>query len=86
MSEWERVFLQNLALPPHCQRRRARPPGSTAFRCVLKHLEGAALTQVRGHSAPWGRAQQCLLAEPSVSARRHSMAPPGFAVFVGQSP
>ncbi|KFZ63786.1 Nephrocystin-4, partial [Antrostomus carolinensis] len=45
MSEWERVFLQNLALPPHCQRRRARPPGSTAFRCVLKHLEGAALTQ-----------------------------------------
>ncbi|XP_075028274.1 nephrocystin-4 isoform X1 [Calonectris borealis] len=45
MSEWERVFLQNLALPPPCQRRRARPPGSTAFRCVLKHLEGAALAQ-----------------------------------------
>ncbi|NXW42416.1 NPHP4 protein, partial [Nyctiprogne leucopyga] len=45
MSEWERVFLQNPALPPHCQRRRARPPASTAFRCVLKHLEGAALTQ-----------------------------------------
>ncbi|XP_076212219.1 nephrocystin-4 isoform X2 [Aptenodytes patagonicus] len=45
MSEWERVFLQNLALPPHCQRRRTRPPGSTAFRCVLKYLEGAALTQ-----------------------------------------
>ncbi|KAM6236267.1 nephrocystin-4 [Spheniscus humboldti] len=45
MSEWERVFLQNLALPPHRQRRRTRPPGSTAFRCVLKHLEGAALTQ-----------------------------------------
>ncbi|KAM9270222.1 LOW QUALITY PROTEIN: nephrocystin-4 [Morus bassanus] len=45
MSEWERVFLQNLALPPHCQRRRIRPPGSTAFRCVLKYLEGAALAQ-----------------------------------------
>ncbi|XP_072740117.1 nephrocystin-4 isoform X6 [Ciconia boyciana] len=45
MSEWEGVFLQHLALPPHCQRRRARPPGSTAFRCVLKGLEGAALAQ-----------------------------------------
>ncbi|NXX62641.1 NPHP4 protein, partial [Scopus umbretta] len=45
MSEWERVFLQNITLPPHSQRRRARPPGSTAFRCVLKYLEGAALTQ-----------------------------------------
>ncbi|KAM9256435.1 nephrocystin-4 [Cariama cristata] len=45
MSEWERVFLQNLAIPPHCQRRRTRRPGSTAFRCVLKYLEGAALTQ-----------------------------------------
>ncbi|XP_074017681.1 nephrocystin-4 [Numenius arquata] len=45
MSEWEKVFAQNLAVPPHAQRRRTRPPGSTAFRCVLKHLEGAALTQ-----------------------------------------
>ncbi|XP_075577688.1 nephrocystin-4 [Pelecanus crispus] len=45
MGEWERAFLQNLALPPHCQRRRARPPGSTPFRCVLKYLEGAALAQ-----------------------------------------
>ncbi|XP_050765301.1 nephrocystin-4 [Gymnogyps californianus] len=45
MSEWERVFLQNLALPPHCRRRRTRRPGSTAFRCVLKYLEGAALAQ-----------------------------------------
>ncbi|XP_074416551.1 nephrocystin-4 isoform X2 [Larus michahellis] len=45
MGEWEKVFVQNLAVPPHGQRRRARPPGSTAFRCVLKHLEGAALAQ-----------------------------------------
>ncbi|XP_069638953.1 nephrocystin-4 isoform X2 [Haliaeetus albicilla] len=45
MSEWERVFLRNVVLPPHCQRRRTRRPGSTAFRCVLKYLEGAALTQ-----------------------------------------
>ncbi|XP_071654470.1 nephrocystin-4 isoform X1 [Patagioenas fasciata] len=45
MGEWERVFLQNLAVPPHGQRRRARLPRSAPFRCVLKHLEGAALTQ-----------------------------------------
>ncbi|XP_051493523.1 nephrocystin-4 isoform X2 [Apus apus] len=45
MSEWERVFPRGLALPPHGQRRRARPPGSTAFRCVLKALEGAVLAQ-----------------------------------------
>ncbi|NXN58937.1 NPHP4 protein, partial [Rynchops niger] len=45
MGEWEKVFVQNLAVPPHGRRRRARPPGSTAFRCVLKHLEGAALTE-----------------------------------------
>ncbi|XP_065506154.1 nephrocystin-4 isoform X1 [Caloenas nicobarica] len=45
MGEWERVFLQNLAVPPHGQRRRACLSRSTAFRCVLKHLEGAALTQ-----------------------------------------
>lgn len=54
MSEWERVFLQNLAIPPHGQRRRARLPRSAAFRCVLKHLEGAALTQVR-----WRRSRPC---------------------------
>ncbi|NXN12225.1 NPHP4 protein, partial [Indicator maculatus] len=45
MSEWQRVFEQNLTVPPHCQRRCARWPGSTAFCCVLKYLEGAALTQ-----------------------------------------
>uniref|UniRef100_A0A663DVK1 Nephrocystin 4 n=1 Tax=Aquila chrysaetos chrysaetos TaxID=223781 RepID=A0A663DVK1_AQUCH len=45
MSEWERSFQRNVVLPPHCQRRRTRRPGSTAFRCVLKYLEGAALTQ-----------------------------------------
>ncbi|KAM4758582.1 nephrocystin-4 isoform 2-T2 [Cyanocitta cristata] len=46
MGEWDRVFRQHLALPPHPQRRRARPPPrSTAFRCVLKYLHGAALSQ-----------------------------------------
>ncbi|XP_031987671.1 nephrocystin-4 [Corvus moneduloides] len=46
MGEWDRVFRQHLALPPHPQRGRARPPPrSTAFRCVLKYLHGAALSQ-----------------------------------------
>ncbi|XP_062363525.1 nephrocystin-4 [Cinclus cinclus] len=46
MGEWERVFRQHLPLPPHPQRARARPPPrSTAFRCVLKYLHGAALSQ-----------------------------------------
>ncbi|KAM6240978.1 nephrocystin-4 [Porphyrio hochstetteri] len=43
-SEWERAFLQSPALPPH-HRRAARPAGSTAFRCCLGALEGAALAQ-----------------------------------------
>lgn len=59
MSEWERVFLQNLAVPPHGQRRRARRPGSAAFRCVLKYLEGAALTQVAGSAVPRGASSFC---------------------------
>lgn len=59
MSEWERVFLQNLAVPPHGQRRRARRPGSAAFRCVLKYLEGAALTQVGGSAVPRGAPGFC---------------------------
>ncbi|NWS34003.1 NPHP4 protein, partial [Polioptila caerulea] len=46
MGEWDRVFRQHLLLPPHPQRGRARPPPrSTAFRCVLKYLHGAALSQ-----------------------------------------
>ncbi|XP_057895445.1 nephrocystin-4 isoform X2 [Melospiza georgiana] len=46
MGEWERVFRQHRPLPPHPQRGRARPPPrSAAFRCVLKHLHGAALCQ-----------------------------------------
>ncbi|NXK22747.1 NPHP4 protein, partial [Arenaria interpres] len=50
MSGWEKEFVRSLAVPPHAQRRRTRPPGSTAFRCVLKALEGAALTQWAGMS------------------------------------
>ncbi|XP_032935363.1 nephrocystin-4 isoform X2 [Catharus ustulatus] len=46
MGEWDRVFRQHRPLPPHPQRGRARPPPrSTAFRCVLKYLHGAALSQ-----------------------------------------
>ncbi|NXA77410.1 NPHP4 protein, partial [Thryothorus ludovicianus] len=46
MGEWERVFRQHLPLPPHPQRGRARPPPrSTAFRCVLKYLHSATLSQ-----------------------------------------
>ncbi|XP_053818989.1 nephrocystin-4 isoform X2 [Vidua chalybeata] len=46
MGEWDRVFRQHRPLPPHPQRGRARPPPrSAAFRCVLKYLHGAALSQ-----------------------------------------
>uniref|UniRef100_A0A493TRQ5 Uncharacterized protein n=1 Tax=Anas platyrhynchos platyrhynchos TaxID=8840 RepID=A0A493TRQ5_ANAPP len=45
MSEWERIFLQNLAVPPHSQRRRNIPKESAAFQCVLKYLEGTVVTQ-----------------------------------------
>uniref|UniRef100_A0A8D2KUW0 Nephrocystin 4 n=1 Tax=Varanus komodoensis TaxID=61221 RepID=A0A8D2KUW0_VARKO len=40
-GEWQRLFAQNLAVPPHTQRRRHLPPRqSTAFQCVLEHLPG----------------------------------------------
>ncbi|XP_035200703.1 nephrocystin-4 [Oxyura jamaicensis] len=45
MSEWERIFLQNLTVPPHSQRRRNIPKESTAFQCVLKYVEGTVVTQ-----------------------------------------
>lgn len=51
MSEWERIFLQNLAVPPHSQRRRNIPKESAAFQCVLKYLEGTVVTQVKECSA-----------------------------------
>ncbi|XP_044275577.1 nephrocystin-4 [Varanus komodoensis] len=45
-GEWQRLFAQNLAVPPHTQRRRHLPPRqSTAFQCVLEHVEGNALKQ-----------------------------------------
>ncbi|XP_064381448.1 nephrocystin-4 isoform X2 [Dromaius novaehollandiae] len=45
MSEWERIFMQNLTVPPHSQRRRNIPKESTAFQCVLKYVEGAFVKQ-----------------------------------------
>ncbi|XP_040389500.1 nephrocystin-4 isoform X3 [Cygnus olor] len=45
MSEWERIFLQNLTVPPYSQRRRNIPKESTAFQCVLKYVEGTVITQ-----------------------------------------
>uniref|UniRef100_A0A672V5A9 Nephronophthisis 4 n=1 Tax=Strigops habroptila TaxID=2489341 RepID=A0A672V5A9_STRHB len=48
MAEWERVFRQSLAVPPHARRRRVPAAHPAAFCCVLKHLEGAALAQVPG--------------------------------------
>lgn len=51
MSEWERIFLQNLTVPPHSQRRRNIPKESTAFQCVLKYVEGTVITQVKECSA-----------------------------------
>ncbi|NXE53112.1 NPHP4 protein, partial [Casuarius casuarius] len=47
MSEWERIFMQNLTVPPHSQRRRNIPKESTAFQCVLKYVEGAFVKQVK---------------------------------------
>uniref|UniRef100_A0A8C6JUA5 Uncharacterized protein n=1 Tax=Melopsittacus undulatus TaxID=13146 RepID=A0A8C6JUA5_MELUD len=44
-SEWERVFRHSLTVPPHGRRRRGPPARTAGFCCVLKHLEGAALSQ-----------------------------------------
>ncbi|XP_063173782.1 nephrocystin-4 [Candoia aspera] len=46
MGEWQRIFLQNLTLPPRSPRRRNLPPQrSTPFRCVLRSVHGNALKQ-----------------------------------------
>ncbi|NXP02384.1 NPHP4 protein, partial [Thinocorus orbignyianus] len=61
MSEWEKVFVRGLALPPHGHRG-TRPPGSAAFRCLLRSLEGAALTQhLQSHCALQGAEYQLRL-------------------------
>ncbi|XP_067328913.1 nephrocystin-4 isoform X2 [Anolis sagrei] len=46
MGEWQRIFAQHRAVPPHHQRRRHQAPReSTAFQCVLKRVEGDVLRQ-----------------------------------------
>ncbi|XP_043355987.1 nephrocystin-4 isoform X5 [Dermochelys coriacea] len=45
MSEWQRIFVQNLTVPPHSQRRRHLPRESIAFQCVLKCVEGNLIKQ-----------------------------------------
>ncbi|XP_043387741.1 nephrocystin-4 isoform X6 [Chelonia mydas] len=45
MSEWQRIFEQNLTVPPHSQRRRHLPRESMAFQCVLKYVEGNLIKQ-----------------------------------------
>lgn len=80
MSEWERAFVRSRAVPPHRQRCRARPPGSAAFRCVLKYLEGAALAQVGGLGPAEG--SPALPSGPALGV----CPPPGLAGCVGRSP
>ncbi|XP_019477989.1 nephrocystin-4 isoform X2 [Meleagris gallopavo] len=45
MAEWERLFAQSRAVPPHTQRRHGVPERSVPFQCVLKCLEGSVVTQ-----------------------------------------
>uniref|UniRef100_A0A674KDK2 Nephrocystin 4 n=1 Tax=Terrapene triunguis TaxID=2587831 RepID=A0A674KDK2_9SAUR len=45
MSEWQKIFVQNLTVPPHSQRKRHLPRESIAFQCVLKYVEGNLIKQ-----------------------------------------
>lgn len=45
MAEWERLFAQSRAVPPHAQRRHGVPERSVPFQCVLKCLEGSVVKQ-----------------------------------------
>ncbi|XP_038603159.1 nephrocystin-4 isoform X3 [Tachyglossus aculeatus] len=45
MSDWHRIFAQNLLVPPHPQRIRQPSKESTAFQCVLKVLQGHLFKQ-----------------------------------------
>ncbi|NXA40267.1 NPHP4 protein, partial [Eudromia elegans] len=45
MSAWERLFLQNVPVPPHRQRSPRAPEASSALQCVLKRIQGAAFKQ-----------------------------------------
>ncbi|XP_027699839.1 nephrocystin-4 isoform X2 [Vombatus ursinus] len=45
MTEWQQIFIQNLFVRPHPQRRRQLFKESTAFQCVLKWLDGLQIKQ-----------------------------------------
>ncbi|XP_005404169.1 PREDICTED: nephrocystin-4 isoform X3 [Chinchilla lanigera] len=45
MSDWNKIFAQNILVPPHPQRARQLLKESTAFQCVLKWLDGPLIKQ-----------------------------------------
>ncbi|XP_021099088.1 nephrocystin-4 isoform X5 [Heterocephalus glaber] len=45
MSDWNRIFAQNVLVPPHPQRARQLLKESMAFQCVLKWLDGPLIKQ-----------------------------------------
>ncbi|XP_077007620.1 nephrocystin-4 isoform X4 [Tamandua tetradactyla] len=45
MSDWHKIFAQNVLVPPHPQRGRQLSKESTAFQCVLKWLDGPLTKQ-----------------------------------------
>ncbi|KAM5268806.1 nephrocystin-4 isoform 4-T11 [Hipposideros larvatus] len=45
MHDWQRVFDENVLVPPHPQRARQPLKESTAFQCVLKRLDGPLIRQ-----------------------------------------
>lgn len=47
MSDWLKIFDQNVLVPPHPQRARQPLKESTAFQCVLKWLDGPLIKQVK---------------------------------------
>lgn len=47
MHDWQRVFDENVLVPPHPQRARQPSKESTAFQCVLKRLDGPLIKQVK---------------------------------------
>lgn len=47
MHDWQRVFDENVLVPPHPQRARQPLKESTAFQCVLKRLDGPLIRQVK---------------------------------------
>ncbi|XP_019602256.2 nephrocystin-4 isoform X1 [Rhinolophus sinicus] len=45
MHDWQRVFDENVLVPPHPQRARQPSKESAAFQCVLKRLDGPLIKQ-----------------------------------------